>query len=202
MQISVTTSVTPKQELPVPRSSQRPKLLGFSKLAQTVTPHLDLSRYDLELGPRKTWQQVVKEWREEQLAVASTRRAAVTERRRRLDLQRQEVREMRDRLTKTTGTKTITPRSTPISATAMSSPPPDLPRTYSTLTTAQCIDQLSELISPVFSRPRRTVRAHLAALSHQNCLTDSPITLENCTSTSPSDCPMDEFRTPGTSKPS
>src|SRR5260370_35780514 len=68
--ISVTTSVTPKQELPAPHSSQRPKLLGFSKLAQTVTPHLALSQYDLELGPSQTCAQVVKEWRDEQLAVA------------------------------------------------------------------------------------------------------------------------------------
>src|SRR5258708_40149562 len=98
MKISATTSVTPKQELPVPHSSQRPKLLGFSKLAQMVMPHLDLSRYDLELGPRKTWQEVVKEWREEQLAGASTRRAAVNEGRRRLDLRRQEVRGRRARL--------------------------------------------------------------------------------------------------------
>src|SRR5258708_5892080 len=78
MQISAITSAMLKQELPAPPSSQHPKLLCFSKLAQTVTPHLDLSWYNLELGPRKTWQQVVKEWREEQLAVASTRRA-VTE---------------------------------------------------------------------------------------------------------------------------
>src|SRR5258708_26380580 len=100
MQISAITSITPKQELPVPPSSQRLKLLGFSKLAQTMMPHLDLSQYDLELGPRKTWQQVVKEWREEQLSMASTRRA-VTERRRHLELQRQEGCKMWDRQTKT-----------------------------------------------------------------------------------------------------
>src|SRR5258708_39332267 len=105
---------------------------------------------------------------------------------------------MRDRLTKTTGIKTTTPRSTPISDTATRSPPPDLPRTYSTLTTAHCIDQLSGLISPVFSHPRRTARAHLAALSRQNRLTDSPITLENRTSTSPSDGPMEASKTPAT----
>src|SRR5260370_29379799 len=89
-QISATTSVTPKQELPAPPSSQRPKLLGFSKLAQTVTPHLDLSQYDLELGPRKTWQQLVEEWRGQQLAVATTRQA-VTERQPPLDLRHPEV---------------------------------------------------------------------------------------------------------------
>src|SRR5258708_7022681 len=152
--ISATTSATPKQELPAPPSSQRPKLLGFSKLAQAVMPHLDLSQYDLELGPRKMWQQVVKEWREEQLAVASTRRAG-SERRRHLDLRQQEVREMWDQLMKMTGIKTTTPRSTPISDTATSSRPPDPPHTSSTLTAAQCIDQLSELISPVSSRPHR-----------------------------------------------
>src|SRR5260370_42149465 len=103
-QISATTSITPKQELPAPPSSQRPKLLGFSKLVQTVTPHLDLSQYNLELGLRKTWQQVVKEWREEQLAVASTRRG-VTERRHHLELCRQEVHEMEDQQTKTARTR-------------------------------------------------------------------------------------------------
>src|SRR5258708_31547167 len=102
---------------------------------------------------------------------------------------------MRDRLTKTTGIKTTTPRSTPISDTATTSPPPDLPRTYSTLTTAQYIVQLSELISPVFSRPHRTARAHLTALARQNRLTDSPITLENRTSISPSESPMEASRT-------
>src|SRR5260370_37521012 len=119
------------------------------------TPHLDLSWYDREVGHRKTWQQVVKEWREEQLTVASSRRA-VTERRRRLDLRRQEVQEMRDRLTKTTGIKTTTPRSMPNSATATSSPPPGPPHPSSTLATLPCIDQLAHLISPLFSRPRRT----------------------------------------------
>src|SRR5260370_7731239 len=67
-QISATTSVTPKQELPAPPSSQRPKLLGFSKLAQTMMPPLALSQYDLELGPRTTWQESRKECSQNQLA--------------------------------------------------------------------------------------------------------------------------------------
>src|SRR5258707_8521845 len=111
MKISVTSSITPKQELPAPHCSQCLKLLGFLQLSWTVTPHLDLSQYDLKLGPRKTWQQVVKEWREEQLAMASTRRA-VTERRRHLELCRQEVCKMQDRQMKTTTTGTTTQRST------------------------------------------------------------------------------------------
>src|SRR5258707_25089 len=106
-QISATTSVTLKKELPAPPSSQCPKLLGFSKLAQIVTPHLDLSQYNLELGPRKTWQEVVKEWREEQLSGASTRRAEGIARRRRLDLRRQEGGGRRGRLTKRRGPSTI-----------------------------------------------------------------------------------------------
>ena len=72
---SATTFDMPKPERHVPLSSRRPKFLGFSQLAQSVkTPHLDLSRFDLEWGPRKPWAQVVKEWRGEQLTIAAERR--------------------------------------------------------------------------------------------------------------------------------
>ena len=170
-----------------------PKLLAFSQLAQSAkVPHLDLSWFDLEWGPRKPWQQVVKEWREEQLEVADARRkTAVAMRKRHLEARRQQVREMRDRRILTTRTGTTTPSITPTSATATSTPPPVPPRTCLTLTTPQCIDQLSELISPASSRPQCTTRALLAEMDRRNRLMASPIIVARRTFTSPFEERMD-----------
>jgi hypothetical protein len=71
LKTQATTSFTkPRGESATMSLSPRPKLIGFSTLSQSVrpVPHLDLSRLDRAMGPRRSWQEVVQRWRDQQLA--------------------------------------------------------------------------------------------------------------------------------------
>jgi hypothetical protein len=49
--------------------SPRPKLIAFSTLSQSVqpVPHLNLSRLNCAMGPQRSWQEVIRRWRDQQL---------------------------------------------------------------------------------------------------------------------------------------
>jgi hypothetical protein len=83
--LATTSSVKPPASPATTPRSPRPKLIGFSTLSHSVqpVPHLDLSRLDRVMGPRRSWQEVVRSWRRQQLEraqeVQATHRRRVVE---------------------------------------------------------------------------------------------------------------------------
>jgi hypothetical protein len=88
--LATTSSVKPRGKSATTPRSPRPKLIGFSTLSHSMqpVPHLDLSRLNRVLGPRRSWQEVVQSWRSQQLEraqeVQAMRRRRVVESRRSL----------------------------------------------------------------------------------------------------------------------
>jgi hypothetical protein len=91
--LATTSSTKPRGKSATTSPSHRPRLIAFATLSQSVrpVPHLDLSRLDRAMGPRRSWQEVVQRWRDQQLAraqeVQQTRRRRVIESRQSLATQ-------------------------------------------------------------------------------------------------------------------
>jgi hypothetical protein len=66
---ATTSSTRPQGRSATTSPSPRPRLIAFATLSQSVrtVPHLDLSRLDRAMGPRRSWQEVVQRWRDQQL---------------------------------------------------------------------------------------------------------------------------------------
>jgi hypothetical protein len=82
---ATTSSTRPQGRSATTSPSPRPRLIAFATLSQSVrtVPHLDLSRLDRAMGPRRSWQEVVQRWRDQQLThtqeVQQARRRRVIE---------------------------------------------------------------------------------------------------------------------------
>jgi hypothetical protein len=61
--LATTSSAKPRGKSATTSPSRRPRLIAFVMLSQSVrpVPHLDLSRLDRAMGPRRSWQEVVQE---------------------------------------------------------------------------------------------------------------------------------------------
>jgi hypothetical protein len=67
--LATTSSTKPRGKSATTSPSRRPRLIAFATLSQSMrpVPHLDLSRLDHVMGPRRSWQEVVQRWRDQQL---------------------------------------------------------------------------------------------------------------------------------------
>jgi hypothetical protein len=69
---ATTSSIRPQGRSAMTSPSPRPRLIAFATLSRSMrtVPHLDLSRLDRAMGPRRSWQEVVQRWRDQQLTRA------------------------------------------------------------------------------------------------------------------------------------